>query len=249
MIDPRIWTAIIPLALPAAIMVVTPPGWRLRAAIGWIVLPAIGYIVVIGWELATRPVPDNALANAVFGFLLVGSLLAIPWIALSFVGFGIGLLIRKMLGIGRPAPAESAPEPAALAIAELEREVDRLAARIEAPGSALPTFGATRDNARPHVESDGRYHWVVVERGEELERRSSASLDELLYWVFASITWDMASEFATRNRDESEDFRRRLFAHQIELLGRLEPGWVVRRQAELDRTLAENPFVDQGHRA
>jgi hypothetical protein len=49
---------------------------------------------------------------------------------------------------------------------EIKSEVDRFAKKIRAPESLLPTYGHTRDAARPHIEVDARgYHYVIVERG------------------------------------------------------------------------------------
>ena len=71
-----------------------------------------------------------------------------------------------------------------------------MALAIAAPASSLPTFGKTEDGARPHIEvrSDA-YHYVVVERGCELERKRTPDLQELLYWVFSDVTHQMAFQY------------------------------------------------------
>ena len=64
---------------------------------------------------------------------------------------------------------------------EIKSEIDRLAAQIGAPDDLLPTYGYSEDGARPHIEIDSHgYHYVVVERGEEINRVTTNSLDELL---------------------------------------------------------------------
>lgn len=82
-------------------------------------------------------------------------------------------------------------------------------------------------------------HWVVQERGIELERRTTLNRDELLYWVFQSVTFSMAADWEVLRRDHTEDFRRALFTKQFELLGRLHRPWVARRKAELGPILGE----------
>lgn len=123
---------------------------------------------------------------------------------------------------------------------ELEAEVRALARTIDAPERLIPTFGWTMDFAHPHIECSGdTMHWVVVERGQERERRTTFDRDELLYWVFQSVTFTMAGKWELAHRDEAEDFRRALFTKQFELLGMLRPSWVARRKAELGPILAD----------
>ncbi len=85
---------------------------------------------------------------------------------------------------------------------------------------------------------------MVVERGEELERRTSTELDDLLYAVFRHVTWSMASDFELRNRDQGKDPRRLLFRQQISLLFALDESWGERRRQEIERTLQNHPFAD-----
>jgi hypothetical protein len=90
--------------------------------------------------------------------------------------------------------------------------VKELSNRINAPGSLLPTFGFSRDMGHPHIEVDHKgYHYVVVERGTELERKSSDNLTDLLYWIFKDITFSMSVKFELQNRIEDQDFRVLLF--------------------------------------
>ena len=126
----------------------------------------------------------------------------------------------------------------------IQERVLALAHLIGAPDSALPTFGGTEDGARPHVEVDDCYHLVVVERGQELERRSTSDLDELLYWVFATVVFSMAVS-ERPGRKPGEDSRRRLFERERALLRALKPDWARRRKAEQAETLAQHPFTDQ----
>ena len=124
--------------------------------------------------------------------------------------------------------------------------VEALAARIGAPANLLPTWGRTEDFARPHVEVDDRYHFVVVERGEELERISTRDLGELLYQVFQSVTFTLAWDHELAHRRPGPDPRRLAFRRQEELMAALEPAWGQWLAAEHAATLAEHPFADQG---
>jgi hypothetical protein len=132
-----------------------------------------------------------------------------------------------------------------LTLPQLKSEVDRLAEKIGASGYTLPTYGRTEDGARPHIESDSRgYHYVVVERGQELSRFTTVELDNLLYRVFADVTFDLACEYELAHRIESQDSRRLMFQRQIDLLRTLSHEWVERQSQEHDRILRANPYDD-----
>ncbi|HBZ72448.1 MAG TPA: hypothetical protein DEP35_23010 [Deltaproteobacteria bacterium] len=68
--------------------------------------------------------------------------------------------------------------------------VHRLARRLDAASTTFPTFGASEQTGRPHVECLGnRFDLVTCERGTELERRSTEDPHVLLYWIFKGITF------------------------------------------------------------
>jgi hypothetical protein len=128
---------------------------------------------------------------------------------------------------------------------EIRSEVNRLAAQINAPDDLLPTYGYSRDFAYPHIEVDARgYHYVVVERGQEIERITTVELDELLYHVFEHITFELACKYELSRRVEHQDFRRLLFQHQIELLSALSPKWAEVEAQDHERILQQYPYDD-----
>ena len=127
----------------------------------------------------------------------------------------------------------------------IKAEIDRLASLINASGFLLPTYGASEDFARPHIEVDARgYHYVVVERGIELRRVTTRSLDDLLHQVFDSVTLSLACDFELANRIKGQDSRRLLFQRQLELFSSLRPEWARRHSLEHQRILREHPFDD-----
>jgi hypothetical protein len=125
----------------------------------------------------------------------------------------------------------------------IETRVGELMARISAERHHV-TFGRSHHDGTPHVEVGDAYHFVVCERGSELSRRTTGDLDELLYWVFAAITFSMACAWEVRHRRAGEDFRRQMFARQVELLAMLSPVWAEREEAEHQAILARHPFRD-----
>lgn len=133
-----------------------------------------------------------------------------------------------------------------LSLDDIKKTVEQLASKIHAPQQLLPTYGRTRDGAWPHIEVDasGALHFVVVERGQELERKTTNDLNDLLYWIFDSITFSMSVDFELKNRKWGRDCRRMMFAKQEELLGILDPSWQQKQHEEHKRVIKENPFID-----
>jgi hypothetical protein len=132
-----------------------------------------------------------------------------------------------------------------MTLEEIKTEIDRRAKVIGATEYLLPTYGHTEDFARPHIEIDQRgYHYVVVERGQEWERFTTKEVDELLYRVFRSVTFNLACDYELKHRVERQDSRRINFQHGIELLSRLSPRWADRCSQELEEILKKHPFDD-----
>ena len=131
-------------------------------------------------------------------------------------------------------------------LTEIKTEVDRMAGMIGVSDhDSLPTYGYTRDAAYPHIEVDDRgYHFVVVERGKEWSRLTSVDLDDLLYWIFQSVTFDLATRFELAHRIEGQDSRRIWFQRQIELLAQLSVEWGEHRRQDQERILRDHPFDD-----
>lgn len=131
-----------------------------------------------------------------------------------------------------------------LALHQIEKTVQELAEKIEAPQELWPTFGVSRDFGYPHIEVDAAgYHFVVVERGKEWERRSSHLLPDLLYWIFEAITFSMASDFELKHRIAGQDTRKLLFEKQIELLSKIDVDFADRLKKKIEHILKDHPLT------
>ena len=133
-----------------------------------------------------------------------------------------------------------------MSLSKLKTVVDDYASKIQASEWLLPTYGYSEDGARPHVElgSDSSYFYVIIERGEELERHKCNTLDELLYIVFRSVTSEMAAKYEVANRIENQDFRRIMFKKRAELMIKLNPSWKDKIEKDHTDILSRNPFND-----
>lgn len=123
----------------------------------------------------------------------------------------------------------------------VEMQISRLAGRINVPANLLPALGRM-DEARHHYVSVGEiyYHYIFYNRGEEVSRLTSDRLDELLYWVFRDVTFEMGS--AAHPPGSSPDFRAAIFESQTQLMARLKPSWTDRLRKEIEGVVSRTPF-------
>ncbi len=131
---------------------------------------------------------------------------------------------------------------------DVRRAVRSLAHTLGARSTMFPTFGASEQSGRPHVESSrGRFDLVVCERGTEFARTSTQDPNLLLYWIFTGITYQMASDFELAHRKPRTDNRRLMFSKQEAFMALLDDTWSQRLAAEHAAILKEHPFDDLAH--
>ena len=144
------------------------------------------------------------------------------------------------------AASGDAVDPAVDRFLELRTRIQKMARLIDAPNDLLPAYRTSEQNGGPHIEIDGpMYHYVFAERGNEHDRFSTASINELLYRTFRDIAFSMSSKLARPLQKPGEDFRREMFRQQLELLRLLNPEWAARCAVEHQQVLINHPFVDE----
>src|SRR4051794_12261854 len=111
-----------------------------------------------------------------------------------------------------------------------------------------PSFANLRFETMPqhdgsaHVEvRDRKYHYVGTERGSETFRKITKSRDELLYWLVSHVAGSVAHDFELKHRIRGRDFRRLLFAKQIEYLSAVKVEWAETKRHEFETILNEHP--------
>ncbi|MFX0023526.1 MAG: Imm63 family immunity protein [Candidatus Hermodarchaeota archaeon] len=130
-------------------------------------------------------------------------------------------------------------------ISTIRKKVREYGKRIDAPSQLLTVRSTTDGFGTPHIEIDKKgYNYVVSERGKEFERRQTNDLDTLLYWIFKSIVFSMASDYELEHRKLNEDFRRQLFARRIELMEQLDSKFALWEKQDIEKTLKEHPYDD-----
>ncbi|KRG83185.1 hypothetical protein ABB34_12700 [Stenotrophomonas daejeonensis] len=113
-------------------------------------------------------------------------------------------------------------------------------------GHEWPLYAVPRHDGSPHVEVSGdQLSYVVTERGSEFERRTTTSQDDLLYWLTSDMVFSLAGHYELNHREAGRDFRRIMFARELELMGRINPAWRERKEAEILDILARHPYRDE----
>ena len=107
----------------------------------------------------------------------------------------------------------------------------------------LPHFGTSSYDGTPHIEVNGSFfdYWIF-ERNEVIEHKTAFMLDDLLFWIFQDVTFQMASSYEVVHRKPGVDHRRILFDYQLNLLEKLNPIWKDRQKAEIENILKQHPF-------
>ncbi|GAB2024489.1 Imm63 family immunity protein [Lactovum odontotermitis] len=87
------------------------------------------------------------------------------------------------------------------------------------------------------------YHYVVMERGKEVESYSSGIVDEVLYFVFKDITRSLAIKYESEHSVPNQDFRKIMFQRQLELLSEINPDYEEKQKSYIQDVLAKNPYT------
>ncbi len=128
-----------------------------------------------------------------------------------------------------------------MTLAAVEIIVKALGKQLGAPNHLLPSFGVNYDAAQPEVRVDAKgYHFVVMERGQELQHKVFQQLEELLFEVFSTVTFSMALAYELQHRVKGQDFRIIMFARQVELLAQLDENFAAQHYVEAERLLRKN---------
>jgi hypothetical protein len=128
-------------------------------------------------------------------------------------------------------------------IEHVQSEVERIARAVGATSTQLPAFARPDEEARPYITVDAAaYHYITEERGVEIDRLTTTSIDDLLYRACSDMTFSLAVVYEGGHRIRGQDSRRLMFDRQIQLIARVSADWAARHAAEHAAILERHPF-------
>lgn len=255
-ITPGLWLLAGALVLvPMVLVVVVPRSWLWRTIFGWLLLPFGLMLTGIVLMLLIGGSVGNALLGV--GYIGIFVLVPWMVVAGLGIGLGLlaRMLFRKRAPIASaPAPdAAAAPQPDSspespgaiaspsvtpppktlrpykgMTTAQLHDRIREIARDFGIEERCLPLIGYPENGAPYAFVDDHGLQLGYFERGDMFDYRTTRDLDEMLYWVFDHVTYDIASEHARRGVSHVDQIGPRLLDKQGELLARLNPQWHAR---------------------
>ena len=139
---------IVPIVVSALVSACAPKRWLVRSMVAWVLSPALVYWVMAISELFGRSIPKNAFGTYLFGFMLIASVMAIPWAVMCVVGFAMGFVVRRRF---QRKTGGSAPQPVSIVHPSSSNRVMTSSRQSGALVQSLPTRAAL--TARPPFDS------------------------------------------------------------------------------------------------
>lgn len=91
------------------------------------------------------------------------------------------------------------------------------------------------------------YHYVFTEKGKIRLHKITDDLFEITYWIFKDLIHCIASKYEGENRIEKQDFRRLLFAKELELFEIVGENYRKRFEIAVDEILKNYPYNENSH--
>jgi hypothetical protein len=128
---------------------------------------------------------------------------------------------------------------------EIQDRIYALGRKINAPMRLLRVLFTNPGEGRFVCMEDSRFILIDMERGHEMSRRETDSLDELLYWLMDNVVSTMAFDYELKNRNEWQDCRKIAFQKEEELFGKLNPAWKEKVEKKINGILRWAPLGNQ----
>jgi hypothetical protein len=115
-------------------------------------------------------------------------------------------------------------------ISTIKSKYYKIAKKLNAPKLYSCFNTEPQHDGSAHVElKNGKYNYVVTERGEEYERKTTNDPDEILYWLISTLVYSISSNHELNNRDKNKDFRRKMFKKEVELITQISSEWGAKK--------------------
>lgn len=127
---------------------------------------------------------------------------------------------------------------------EIQEKMYEYGRIINAPKDVLKIYPSPQSDGTPYIQINNEYFYIVEERGMELERRRTANIDMLLYWLMSDVIFFLACKYELENRVKGFDSRRLIFKKEIELFRILKKDWANITEERINRILEKAPYND-----
>ena len=128
---------------------------------------------------------------------------------------------------------------------EIQEKIYEYGSIINAPKDVLKIYPSPQPDGTPYIKiNNNEYLYIVEDRGMELERRRTANIDVLLYWIMSDVIFFLASQYELENRAKGFDSRRLIFKKEIELFKVLKKEWGNITETRINQILEETPYND-----
>jgi len=135
-------------------------------------------------------------------------------------------------------------------------ETDKLEKKIKnLINSILPdlnlnkiNFSVGTDNSPEGIyifTQNDKYHYVYTEKGKIRTHKELENEDEILWNVLEAVIFDVAMDYAIKNKVQGKDFRRLLFTKEIELYSKFGDDFEKRKIKEINNILEKNHYCDR----
>lgn len=126
-----------------------------------------------------------------------------------------------------------------------QEKIWNLGARIGLEKTDLMICTSPIGDGTPHFEiHNDEYHCVSSERGFEFSRNITKSMDEFLYWFFKDKISSLSVKYELEHRVRNQDFRKVVFAKEVELFNFLDPLWGIKAKDDIQKILEVYPYSD-----
>lgn len=92
--------------------------------------------------------------------------------------------------------------------------------------------------------SSVEYHYLFLERGQIENEKRTGNLLDIVYWSLKEYIFELAMDYAKKNRSNVGDFRRILFGKELEIWTSVGQNLYTKRKQEIDELLIDNPYND-----
>jgi len=130
-------------------------------------------------------------------------------------------------------------------IEEIQNEIDKLVSKIGYPPHSVTVFSVPTNDGTPYVSFENEmYNYISSERGCEFSRKTTKSIDELLYWIASDFVSNISFQYEFEHRMPGRDGRRMAFPMIIAFMASMNKEWEIKAQKEIDQTLSNAPYDD-----